>query len=689
MRYQLALFYLISVSLFAQNTNDLWLEESESVKVKEWIKTHSGPCRDKLLKSPKFQKIQKQLEHIVESADFPDVFIFKDHAYYFHSDLQSPSGQFRRATSKSYLSGNPNWEICFDLDDYNKKNKTKYSFQTFSICQYAPEKMLFFLSKDGSDIHDMKEYDLNKKAFVKDGFEIKDCKGYADWISEDKILVNATPYKSERTVCGLSYVIREWKRGEKFHFAKRLYKGSRKDGVSQILSLGSGENELLLLSYESQKEGIIELIYDNGKLIRKRHTISVSYFDIYKDNLVCINREAIEIKGKRYDDGCLLFIKIRDYMKQNGRYKVVYEADDSKSVTSASISSNKVFFELSEDVTSTIHELIPKPDGSYKAQEIKFPENSTTYITCCNNYTDSVLFHNTGYITPPTVWLVDSSNGKPKKIRSRKSSIDPANYEVKQFFAESHDYYEIPYFLITAKNKKEKPRPAIIEAYGGFGISQMPYFRESLIKCWIDEGGVYVVANIRGGSEYGRFWHEDAIKMKKYNSYYDFIAITDDLIKRKVTTPQKLGIYGASNGGLLTGVMLTKFPDKFKAVASLCPLYDMTRFHKLGAGQNWLDEYGDPSDPFMHSFLKGYSPYHNLKSDVDYPSTLIMVSENDDRVHPGHARRMANKMFKYNQPITYIEFEGGGHSMNSSLTASILSQSLLYTFFQQQLMNSK
>lgn len=687
MFYRIIYCCLFSTLALAQKPDDLWLEERHSPKVKKWLKAHSLPCRQKLSKSSQFKEVQDQLKRLANNKTLPEVSIFKDQAYYYHTDLKNPCGQFRRTSVEHYLSGKPKWEVCFDLDQYNLKHKTNYTFQSYSICQSAPEKLLLFLSKGGSDVHDIKEYNIETKSFVKDGFEIKACLGFADWISPDKIITNATPYPSERTACGSSYVLREWTRGEKFHFSETLYKGSPKDGYSYIISLGAGKDELLMISYDSEKEGVIELIYKNGKLIKTRHTQSVSYYGIYQGYLVCINNESIEIGDRSYYEGCLLFIKVRDYLKQNGRYRVVYEVDELKSVSSVSLSADKLFFHLSENVTSTVHQLIEAPDNQFSTKEIKFPKNSMTYITSCNAYTDTVLFHNTGYTTPPSIWALDKAN-KLKKIYVRESSVKPEDYEVKQQFAEAHDGYQVPYFVISRKAGKQPTiRPTIIEAYGGFGVPQLPYFRESLITCWLDKGGVYVIANIRGGDEYGTFWHEDAVKMRKYNSYYDCINVARDLISKKITSTQKLGIYGASNGGLLTGVMLATFPDTFKAVASLCPVYDMTRFHLLGAGANWIDEYGDPRDPLMHSFLKGYSPYHNLKPDVDYPATLIMVSANDDRVHPGHARRMANKLFQYKQPVTYIELEDGGHGMSVDLNQSILTESFIYTFFQQELID--
>ncbi len=299
-------------------------------------------------------------------------------------------------------------------------------------------------------------------------------------------------------------------------------------------------------------------------------------------------------------------------------------------------------------------------------------DSGNTDLTAFDEKSNHVYLSYSDFLTPTSIYHIDDS----KKLRASKVLQAPAkfnssHYKISQLKTKSKDGTEISYFIVYPKkmslSASKNPLPTLLYAYGGFEIALTQSYLGSTGKAWIEKGGVYVVANIRGGGEYGPDWHKSALKQNRHKAYEDFYSVAEDLIRRKITTPRQLGIKGGSNGGLLTSVAFTQRPELFNAVISEVPLANMLLYHQWLAGASWMEEYGNPDEPIMRKYLESYSPLHNLSKDKKYPEVFFLTSTKDDRVHPAHARQMVARMQELGHPVLYNENTDGGHGRASNM----------------------
>jgi prolyl oligopeptidase len=316
------------------------------------------------------------------------------------------------------------------------------------------------------------------------------------------------------------------------------------------------------------------------------------------------------------------------------------------------------------------------------------PKNASVHIAASIDREDRAFVDVAGFLDPNTLWLVEPEAEGAAPVKSLPSRFDASGNVVEQFEATSSDGTLVPYFVIRPKALRvDRSAPTVLYGYGGFQVSLTPSYLGAAGRLWLEKGGVYVIANIRGGGEFGPAWHRAALKSDRRLAFDDFIAVAEDLIRRGITSPRRLGIMGGSNGGLLMGVMLTQRPDLFRAVVIQVPLLDMLRYHKLLAGASWIAEYGDPDLPGEAAFLASISPYHNLKPGIAYPEPFFVTSTKDDRVHPGHARKMAARLQAMGLPFLYYENVGGGHSAAANLEERARRTALEFTYLTRKLMD--
>lgn len=655
----------------AMKDNHQWLENVDGKEALEWVRTTNDVSKIHFAKIPDQKKLEAEAFKILDNQNrIPTIRFQGKYVYNFWTDQKNPRGILRRTTFENYKSKNPDWEIIIDIDELNKKENKSWVYQGCDFLSHESSKCLMYLSDAGRDAAETREFDVNAKKFVEGGFFIPISKGSIEWIDQDTLLVATNLPGEPVSASGYALQVRQWKRGSKLEDAEIVFKGESTDnGAYAYSSCGpDGCHHLIWRSFNFYESEFY--YYRNSKNIEKIPLPKDLYIVGFWKGEYYINlRKDIEIKGQKFVAGSLLKAPIGDWLN----LKPVF------------IPTEKIFFEgvsFSRDhmYLSVIDNVVPKVLKGGKPAPVT--EIGNTYVAAVNKYGTEVILQFDSPLTPTT--YLQWENNKLTEFKKMPALFDSSDLKVEQLFATSKDGTQVPYFLIRSKFSRG-PGPTIINAYGGFEISRVPGYAAILGKLWLEKGGQYVIANIRGGGEFGPKWHEAALKEKRQNAYDDLFAVTVDLFEKMLTTRDRVGMVGGSNGGLLAGVALTQRPDLYKAIISEVPLLDMKRYHLLPAGHSWMAEYGNPDDPKDWEYISKYSPYHNLKKDVKYPEFFIMTSTRDDRVHPGHARKMAAQMDEMKIPFYYYENTEGGHGRAADLKQQAYFSSLQYTFFHEHL----
>jgi prolyl oligopeptidase len=423
----------------------------------------------------------------------------------------------------------------------------------------------------------------------------------------------------------------------------------------------------------------------NNEIIKLDIPDDASFTDVLNNQLIVQLKSDWTVQTNTYHTGTLLSLNFRELLKGNKEIQVIIEPDEFSSISQVSTTKNKLLISLLTNVISELH-TYSFSEGTWSSEKMNAPDFGRISIVSTDDLSDQYFFNFQNFITPSTLYSADASNNTFKVYKSLPAFFDASRYEVTQYKAKSKDGTMVPYFMVAAKNLKNNgTNPTLVYAYGGFEISSQPFYAATFGVSWLDKGGVFVLANIRGGGEYGPKWHQDGIKEKRQNVFDDLYAVSEDLITKKITTPKHLGVMGGSNGGLLVGVAFTQRPDLYNAVVCQVPLLDMQRYNKLLAGASWMGEFGDPDLPEEWAYIKKYSPYHNLKKGMDYPEVYFGTSTRDDRVHPGHARKMVAKMNELGYKTYYYENTEGGHAGSSTNEQSAKSGALTFSYLLMKL----
>lgn len=665
----------------------LWLEEVLGEKPLAWVAERNAKSKAELEAAPGFGALRDRLRRIYDSKEkIPMPKVLGKYVYNFWRDDTNPRGIYRRATLAEFKKPAPKWEVVLDLDALARAENENWVWHGADCLYPKYERCLLHLSRGGADASVVREFDMVKKQMVEGGFTLPEAKSEIHWKDLDTVYVGTDFGPGSLTDSGYPRIVKEWKRGTKLEGAKTLFEGQKADmAVSGERQFDHGkEHDLIYRRPSFFKE---ELYLRNGDKYEKIDKPEDAEASVWDGNLLLRLRSAWTVAGKTWPAGALLIAPLAEVRAGKREMTALFEPKPNTSLESyMGLKTTFVTVEL-EDVKSSVFVHTRTKNGFVRTKLDTSPMSSVWAFAYDEHTSDDYWLMESHFTAPTTLALGNATQkARAEAVKKNPAFFEAAGLDVIQRFATSKDGTKVPYFQIARKDLPlDGTAPTLLEGYGGFEASMTPYYQASTGAGWLERGGVYVVANIRGGGEYGPAWHKAALKENRQRAYDDFIAIAEDLIARKVTTAAKLGIIGGSNGGLLMGVMMTQRPDLFGAIVCQVPLLDMMRYHKLLAGASWMEEYGDPDKPEERAALLKFSPYQNLKSGTRYPRTLFTTSTRDDRVHPGHARKMVARLLELGQDLLYYENTEGGHGGAANNEQRAYMDALAFTFLGKQL----
>lgn len=663
-----------------------WLEDVTGDKPLAWVKEQNAKAEAKLAQSAQFKQMEAGIRQVLDSdARIPGVEKIGGYYYNFWKDKQHERGVWRRTTLVEYRKAEPLWETVLDLDALNKAEGENWVWHGANCLRPEYTRCLIALSRGGADADVTREFDLSKKEWIKDGFFRPEAKGGLGWIDQDNVFVYTDFGDGSMTTSGYPRVAKRWKRGTPLSAASTVYEGVPEDMYIAAMHDDTPGFERDFVSrtiafYNNE----LYLIGADGKLAKVDAPNSAEK-GVRREWLTLELREPWTVGGKTYAAGSLLATKFDDFMAGKREFDVLFAPTDTTSLSSAAWTKNHVVLNVLDDVKNRLTVLTHGKDGWKKSDFVGAPAFGTIGVGAVDaDESDAVWMTVTDYLTPTTLALADIGK-QPEVLKTMPAFFDASGKVIEQHFATSKDGTRVPYFVVHDKAMKlDGSNPTLLYGYGGFEISLTPGYSGGMGRAWLEKGGVYVVANIRGGGEYGPRWHQAALKQNRHKAYEDFAAVAQDLVARNITSAKHLGVQGGSNGGLLTGNMLTQYPELFGAVVVQVPLLDMKRYSHLLAGASWMAEYGNP-DTADWEFIKTFSPYHLFDADKSYPPVLFTTSTRDDRVHPGHARKMAAKMIDAGKDVTYYENIEGGHGGAANNAQAAHMSALAYGFLWDKL----
>ena len=675
----------------------LFLEEIEGEMSQAWVAINSGASRQGLSQHQMHKTIRDRLLHLYQSDDRVAVghFSVDGKISNLWTDAKNVRGVYRVSDFESYIAGQPQWENILDFDALNQQEGKNWVYKGASSL-FESSRVLISLSDGGLDAVEVREFDTKRKDFVKNGFFLEPGKHRVSWINEDLVLLARALVSNpnEQTTSGYPRTIRLWKRGQLSDEAEIVFEGNKDDvSVSSMVVKNEDETQVFFVQSSSFYDSSYYL-WKNG-LTHKINVPSNCYFvpvgnrySNHPKGLVLIKlNDDWNINNQTFNAGSLIRAKMGEFDIEEPSIELIRQPRENESIENFSMTQNYLLVTTMEDIASHVYRYdLNQRDNPFVEAEL--PDFASSSIYSIKPGSDLALGTYESFLEPTTYFLYDVESNEISRYQKSPSRFEASQYEVEQKFATSLDGTRVPYFVVGLKGI-ERPTPLLQYGYGGFRVSLSPYYLSAVESAWLREGHRYVIANIRGGGEYGPSWHKAALKEKRYLAFQDFIAISEDLIENGYTTRKQLAIEGGSNGGLLTGTVMTMRPDLYGAVVISVPLLDMMRYTDLLAGSSWIAEYGNPDIPSERAFLELYSPYHNLDPSTNYPVPYIYTSMKDDRVHPGHARKMAHLLEDYGMPFFYIENQQGGHGAtdllqradNASLKWAYLYMSLVENLF--------
>lgn len=682
-------FLLLVLSLAAGEADDpyLWLEEVQGERALAWVRERNGRCVRTLGGSPSFAALNERLLAIADSDErIPEVQKAGDLYYNFWRDAAHPRGLWRRTTPAEYRKESPEWETVLDLDALARGEKENWVWKGVSFLKPACDRCLVSLSRGGGDAVAVREFDLVRKAFVADGFSLPEGKSHVAWRGRDSLFVAADFGEGSLTRCGYPRIVKEWARGTPLAEARTVYEG-RPDDVS-----ASAERDLAP-GYERdviRRQATFwttEVFLRRGDRLIRIDKPDDAIAHLHRDLLLLELKSDWRIDGRVCPAGSLVASDLEAFLAGKREVEVLFEPAPRRSLGGVSLTRDHVLLNVLDNVSSRLF-VARRRDGSWRVEEpVSLPPFSAAHASAVDpDASDDFFLNVNGYLSPPELLLGTAGKGTPGTLKKGPAFFKTDGLSVSQHEAVSKDGTRIPYYQVGASNlPNDGQAPTLLYGYGGFQAPVRPRYDPAAGTGWLEKGGVYVVANIRGGGEFGPAWHQAAIKANRPRAYEDFIAVAEDLVRRRITSPKHLGILGGSNGGLLMGNMITMRPDLFGAVVCRAPLLDMRRYPRLLAGSSWIAEYGNPDLPEEWAFIRSFSPYHNLRQGTAYPPVLFLTSTCDDRVHPGHARKMAARMEEMRGQVLFWENVEGGHRGSADNRQTAYRDALAYQFLWDRL----
>lgn len=664
----------------------LWLEDISSEQSLAWAREQNAATVRELGTSADFEALRQRLLAIFDSKErIPGVAKRGAYYYNFWRDATHARGLWRRTTWAEYKKADPAWETMLDLDRLAGAEDENWVWKGSDVLRPTYDRALIFLSRGGGDAVVVREFDLEAKEFVPGGFFLPEAKTSATWRNRDALYIGTDFGQGSLTHSGYPRIVKEWSRYSLLEEARTVFEGQTEDvSVSAVVAHDHGR---IYEFIRHRKTFFTSQVYirrgDEWIRIDKPDDAGL---DTFGDQLLLRLRSDWTVDGKTYPGGTLLGADFDAYLRGDRQLAVLFEPTPRRCLAGTSATKNYLIINELENVRNKLY-LLRRGAGQWIRQTLDTPALGSIHARGIDpDESDDCFLTVTDFLTPSGLYFGTAGQAEREKLKSLPAFFAADGLEIRQHEASSKDGTPIPYFQVSRKNLNlDGKNPLLLYGYGGFEVSLLANYIPAVGAAWLERGGVYVLANIRGGGEFGPKWHYAARKENRQRAYDDFVAVAEDLISRKVTAPRHLGIQGGSNGGLLMGVMLTQRPDLFQAVVCQVPLLDMKRFHKLLAGASWVDEYGDPEKAEDWSFISQYSPYQKVVRDQKYPRVLFMTSTRDDRVHPGHARKMFAKMKEQGHDVLYFENIEGGHSGAADNRQAAYMAALGYTFLIKEL----
>ena len=685
----------------------IWLEEVMGEKALDWVRQRNAVSEAQLQAQPGFADIRRELREVLDSRDrIPGVSRRGSWLYNFWQDSANPRGVWRRTTLAEYRKEQPAWEVLIDLDALGRSEGRSWVWGGSQCLPGADDtRCLITLSPGGSDAAEVREFDLGSRRFVTDGFFLPQAKSRVTWVDRDTLLVATDTGAGSLTDSGYPRVARLWKRGTPLAASTPVLEGRQQDvsvfvgsdhtpGHKRVMvsrSVDFWRTEMHLLEWPSADPSAAPTL----RRIAKPDDAQLTF---WKDRALMRLRADWTHAGKTWPAGSLLVMPAATLLEGKPDPVALFTPTARRSLSSFALTHSSIVLNVLEDVTGRLE--VRRWDGlQWTTRPIPVAQTGTVSVASLHDpmlgekdeHAEGLLVQYTDLLTPESLLLARADRGGLEALKARSGQFDAKGMRLEQRFAVSKDGTRVPYFIVWPRSVKPgQTLPTLLYGYGGFDISMRSTYSGGIGRAWLARGGVYVLANIRGGGEYGPTWHRSALLQNKQRSYDDFIAIAEDLIKTGVTTPAQLGIRGGSNGGLLVGAVMVQRPDLFNAVVCQVPLLDMRRYHRLLAGASWMAEYGNPDRVEDWGWISRYSPYHNIpaaqgEGAKKLPATLLVTSTKDDRVHPGHARKMAARLAEVGQPVLYWENIEGGHGGAADNGQRAQMQALEYAFLWKQL----
>jgi len=663
----------------------LWLEEVRSEKALEWVTARNEATLAILKARPEFQATyDKALEILNSDVRIPYPQIRGDYLYNFWQDEKNERGLWRRTTPEEYAKPSPQWEVLLDIDQLCREEGEQWVFK--GARGLYPDYNLFLvnLSRGGGDAVVVREFDAHAKQFVKEGFYLPEAKSSVSWKDRDSLYVGTDFGPGTLTDSGYPRVAKLWKRGTPLASAETVFEGEVKDVAAGCATIHTPERAYDVASRSMTFYTSHTYVIENGKPLKLEIPDDADFGGFFKNQLLVRLKSDWKLGQETYRQGALISIDYDKYLTGDRSFSIIAEPNERSNVISFAGTRNVLLVLMLNNVRSELF-AYRLNDGRWTNQRVDAPRLGTLGLVSTDERSDQYYLSYQGFLTPTSLYHVPDG-GAMYQARTLPHFFDANGLTAEQFEATSRDGTRVPYFVVRPKKMKlDGTNPTLLYGYGGFEIELLPSYSATTGACWLEKGGVYVLANIRGGGEFGPAWHQAALKENRQRAYDDFAAVAEDLIRRKITSPKHLGIMGGSNGGLLVGVAFTQRPDLYNGVVCLVPLLDMRRYNKLLAGASWMAEYGDPDIPEQWGYISQYSPYHNVRADRTYPQVFFYTSTADDRVHPGHARKMAARMEAMGHKLYYYENTEGGHAAAATNKQQALRTALSFSYLWMQL----
>jgi prolyl oligopeptidase len=666
----------------------LWLEDVHGERAMQWVKAQNARSLPLLQDDSDYRKDYDAILKVLDATDrIPYGTLEHDYVFNFWQDAQHPKGLWRRTRIADYAHAAPEWETLLDLDKLAADEHENWVWKG-ADCSPSLKRCLLNLSRGGGDAMVVREFDLASRTFVSDGFYLAEAKSQIDWLDEDTVLFGTDFGPGSMTTSGYPRLVKLWKRGSPMGEARTVYEGKDSD-VAAGASIFHGPGMQIPVIQRAVDFFSSEYfsVAPDGSTQQLPLPVGADLKGAQGEHLIFTLRDDwTPAGGARIPKGSLIAYRLAagGASAAGAPVTVLMTPDAHSAIDDVATGRDAVYASVYHDVTGSIHVFRPAADGKWSDTEVPLPSGGSTHIVAANAFGPQAQFRFESFIAPTTLYA-DAGDGKALAIKSLPARFDSSGLKTEQFFATSRDGTRVPYFVTRAS--LTGPAPTVLYGYGGFEISETPSYSANFGMLWLTRGGVYVVANIRGGGEYGPAWHQAALLQNRQRAYDDFQAVAQDIVRRGITTARQLGIMGGSNGGLLVSANMVQRPELFGAVVCQVPLVDMIRYTQIGAGASWEAEYGDPARPADRAWIMKYSPYQNVRAATRYPPVFFVTATSDDRVTPVHARKMAARMEEQGHDVLFYENTDGGHAAAADHRQAAQMWALSFVYLKQKLIN--